>query len=176
MSTTTTSLSDLLSSSVPKLESTGMNWAIFSVHFQDAVEAKGFWGHFDGTTTHLVAVVTATDGTTATVNDTSAREQWDKDEQSAKSLLTQKIPDSTLMCIHTKQTVKDRWDAIVAEYTEKGAYAQTELRTKFLELKYSSKISVREFLDGLRVESVTFRITCQLHLCLHPYSNAAAGI
>ena len=51
MSTTTTSPSDSLSSSVPKLESTGMNWAIFSVHFQDAVEAKGFWGHFDGTTT-----------------------------------------------------------------------------------------------------------------------------
>ena len=56
------------------------------------------------------------------------------------------------MRIHTKRTVKDRWDAIVAEYTEKGAYAQTELRTKFLESKYSSKISVREFLDGLRVE------------------------
>jgi hypothetical protein len=26
-----------------------MNWAVFSIHFQDAVEAKGFWGHFDGT-------------------------------------------------------------------------------------------------------------------------------
>ena len=83
MSTTTTSLSDSLSSSVPKLESTGMNWAIFSVCFQDSVEAKGFWGHFNGTTTCPVAVdiiVTATDGTTATVNDTSAREWWDKDE------------------------------------------------------------------------------------------------
>ena len=80
MSTTTTSLSDSLSLSVPKLESTGMDWAIFSVCFQDAVEAKGFWGHFDGTTTCLVAVdiiVTATDGTTAIVNDTSARERWD---------------------------------------------------------------------------------------------------
>ena len=60
-----------------------MNWAMFSVCFQDSVEAKGFWGHFDRTTTHPVAVdiiITATDGTTATVNDTSAREQWDKDE------------------------------------------------------------------------------------------------
>ena len=125
-----------------------MNWAIFSVCFQDAVKAKGFWGHFDGTTTCPVAVdiiVTASNGTTATVNNTSAREWWDKDEQSTKSLLTQKTPDSTLMCIHTKWTVKDRWNAIVAEYTEKGAYAQTELQTKFLESKYSSKISVQEF-------------------------------
>ena len=33
---------------VPKLDSEGDNWAIFLVRFMDAVEAKGFWGHFDG--------------------------------------------------------------------------------------------------------------------------------
>ena len=49
--------------------------------------------------------------------------QWDKDERSAKSLLTQKIPDSTLMRIHTKKTVVERWNLIVTEYTEKGSYA-----------------------------------------------------
>src|SRR5271169_5112119 len=151
MSTTTTSLSDLLPSSIPKLDSTGLNWAIFSAHFQDAVEAKGFWGHFDGSSIRPIAIsVTAPDGTITV--DTTAVDQWDKDERSAKSLLTQKIPDSTLMRVYAKQTVLERWDAIVAEYTEKGAYAQTELRTKFLESKYSTKISVREFLDGLRVE------------------------
>jgi len=48
MSLTTTSLSDSLPSSIPKIDPTGLNWAIFSVHFQGAVEAKGFWGHFDG--------------------------------------------------------------------------------------------------------------------------------
>jgi len=48
MSIVTTSLSDSLPSSIPKLDSTGLNWAIFSVRFQDAIEAKGFWGHFDG--------------------------------------------------------------------------------------------------------------------------------
>ena len=151
MSTATTSLSDSLPSSIPKLDTTGLNWTIFSVHFQDAIEAKGFWGHFDGTSPRPVAIsVTATDGTT--VADTTATDQWDKDEQSAKLLLTQKIPDSTLIRVHKKPTVKERWDAIVAEYTEKGAYAQTELRTKFLESKYSTKTTVREFLDGLRVE------------------------
>ena len=41
--TTTSSLSDTLPSSVPKLEAEGKNWAIFYVHFMDAVEAKGFW-------------------------------------------------------------------------------------------------------------------------------------
>jgi len=43
-----TALSDHLPASVPRLDPSGLNWAIFSIRFQDAVEAKGFWGHFDG--------------------------------------------------------------------------------------------------------------------------------
>ncbi|KAJ3511824.1 hypothetical protein NLJ89_g3875 [Agrocybe chaxingu] len=152
MSTTTTSLSDSLPSSVPKLDATGLNWAIFSVRFQDAIEAKGFWGHFDGSKPRPpVVTVTAEDGTTTTTGETEEA-QWLKDERSAKSLLMQKIPDSTLMRVHAKATVKDRWDAIKVEYTEKGAYAQTELRAKFLDSKCPDKGNVREFLGGLRVK------------------------
>ena len=159
MSTTTTSLSDSLPSSIPKLDASGLNWAIFSVRFQDAIEAKGFWSHFDGTETRptaLPVIITGTDGavTTTPPTDTeiAAVDKWDKDERSAKSLLTQKIPDSTLMRVHNKRTVKERWDAIVTEYTEKGAYAQTDLRGRFLESKCPDKGNVREFLDGLRVK------------------------
>ena len=100
--------------------------------------------------------VTASDGTITTTppSDTqlAAAEKWDKDELSAKSLLTQKIPDSTLMHIHMKRTVKDRWEAIVTEYTEKGAYAQTDLHGRFLESKCPDKGNVQEFLDNLRVK------------------------
>ena len=45
---TTSSLSDTLPSSILKLDADSENWAIFLVCFMDAVEAKGFWGHFDG--------------------------------------------------------------------------------------------------------------------------------
>jgi len=48
-SATATSLADTLPLSVPKLDASGLNWAVFSLHFQDAIEAKGYWGHFDGT-------------------------------------------------------------------------------------------------------------------------------
>ena len=48
MSSTPTSLSDTLPSSIPKLNPTGLNWAIFRVCFHDAVEVKGFWAHFNG--------------------------------------------------------------------------------------------------------------------------------
>jgi len=47
---TATALTDTLPSSVPKLEASGLNWVIFSLCFQNAIEAKGYWGHFDGTT------------------------------------------------------------------------------------------------------------------------------
>ena len=63
-----------------------------------------------------------------------------------KSPLTQKIPDSTLMHIHKKLTVKEQWEAIVTEYTEKGAYAQTDLCSRFLESKCPEKGNIQEFL------------------------------
>jgi len=109
---TATSLSDTLPSSVPKLEMTGTNWAIFEIRFRDAVEAKGFWGHFDGQTkrpTSGTPAVLGPDGTTITPAVGLTPEeffaettQWEKDERSAKSLLNQKIPDSTLMRIRSK--------------------------------------------------------------------------
>ncbi|KAF8156967.1 hypothetical protein B0H34DRAFT_634292, partial [Crassisporium funariophilum] len=140
MSTNTTSLSDTLPSSVLKLDSSGTNWTTFLIRFQDAIKAKGFWGYYTGTKTcpiDIPILTTAADGTTISTapdlaNITAAR-QWDKDERSAKSLLTQKLPDSTLIQIRSKTTVHERWAAIVKEYTEKGAYAQTELRQKFLD-------------------------------------------
>src|SRR6266567_2890516 len=111
MSLVTTSLSDSLPSSILKLDSTGLNWAIFSICFQDAIEAKGFWGHFNSSESHPVALPAAT--ATPVDNDAQTKLaegllvqqlQWDKNKRSAKSLLIQKIPDSTLMCIHSKKT------------------------------------------------------------------------
>ncbi|KAF5329633.1 hypothetical protein D9619_009265 [Psilocybe cf. subviscida] len=165
MSSATAVPNDTLPSSIPKLDASCVNWAIFKVRFQDAVEAKGLWDHYDGSSTcpvlpPVVAVTAPASGTTpATITQSSptaaeiaAQQKWDKEELSAKYMLTQKIPDSTLMRVHAKRTVRERWEAIVAEYTEKGAYAQTDLRTKFLESKCPEKTNIREFLDNLRVK------------------------
>jgi hypothetical protein len=51
-----------------------INWAIFLVRFRDAVDAKGYWGHFDGSTP--VPSVS----TPPTAAETAAKGQWDKDE------------------------------------------------------------------------------------------------
>ena len=103
---------------------------------------KGYWGHFDGTTpqpvvpvvapTTVAPAVTATTGApaptapvTLTPDELAAIAQRDKDERLAKLLLTQKIPDSALMKIQNKKSIKEHWDTIVKEYTEKGTFAQT---------------------------------------------------
>ena len=39
---------DILPTSVPKLDVSGANWAIFALCFQTVIQEKGLWGHFDG--------------------------------------------------------------------------------------------------------------------------------
>ena len=69
------------------------------------------------------------------------------------------------MHVHNKRTVLERWESIVTEYMEKGAYTQTDLRGRFLESKCPDKGNVREFLDNLRVKRMA-TISGQLRLSL----------
>ena len=82
---------DILLSNVPKLDVKGTNWAIFAFHFQVAVKAKDLWGHLDGSTACPVYPAPLSTDQTAEVN------KWNKDEQMAKHLLAQRIPDSTAL-------------------------------------------------------------------------------
>jgi hypothetical protein len=92
MSTTTTALTttNILPLSIPKLLPTGLNWTAFSIRFQEPIEAKGFWGHFDGTAAEPTL-------SSPMADEEAACNQWLKDECSAKALLTHCIPDSTLI-------------------------------------------------------------------------------
>jgi len=144
----TASLSDTLPSTVPKLDASGSNWAIFVFRFEDAIKAKGFWGHFDRT----VSCSVPADVADPTTTEVAAIAQWDKDERSAKSLLTQKLPDSTVVMVHGKKTVKERWDAVVMEFSKKSAYTQADMWANFMGMRCPDKGNPREFLEGLRVK------------------------
>jgi hypothetical protein len=135
---------DTLPSNVPKLDLKGSNWAIFLLHFQVAVEAKELWKYFDGSCPRPTSPTTASEVTIA--------EKWQKNENLAKHLLTQQIPDSTALQVRNLADVATMWAEIVREYTEKGAYAQTDLQTKFLESKCTTGGDVRQFLDKLRTK------------------------
>ena len=56
------------------LDAEGSNWAIFYIWFMDAIEAKGFWDHFNGTSLPLVL------SEPPMAAKTTAKNQWDKDE------------------------------------------------------------------------------------------------
>ena len=158
MSSTTLTTTDILLSSVCKLLPTGLNWTAFSIHFKEAIEAKGFWGHFDGTSPKPTISSPPKKG------EANALDQWLKDEQSAKALLTHRIPDSTLIRIHSKESLSNRWSLVVKEYTQKGAFAQAELRSRFMDSKCPDKGNVHEFLDDLHVEKeklATYGVTIE---------------
>lgn len=108
------------------------------------------WGHLDGTVPRPTTPVAAEGNQTATT-DSDKLTRWQKDEALALDLLTQRIPDSTVIRTASQLTAAAMWAEIIREYTEKGALAQTDLRTKFLESKCPDKGDVREWLDSLRV-------------------------
>jgi hypothetical protein len=150
MSTTVPVTMDTLPTNVPKLDIKGTNWAIFSLCFQIAVEAKDLWKQFDGTNPQPIGPLTTSGGTTVVSPPNPVTlAQWQKHESLTKHLLTQHIPDSTALCVQHLPDVVTMWKEIMREYTEKGAYAQTDLRTKFLELKCPGRGDVRTFLDEL---------------------------
>ena len=45
---------NILPTSVPKLDVSGANWAIFALCFQTVIQGKGLWRHFDGSSPCLV--------------------------------------------------------------------------------------------------------------------------
>jgi hypothetical protein len=136
MSTTALTTTDILPSSVPKLLATGLNWTAFSMRFEDAIRAKGLWGHFD------CSIAMPTVSLPPTAAEDTAVAQWSKDDLTAKALLTHRIPDSTLIRVHGKAVLKDRWDLISNEYTLKGSFAQADLRSHFMESKCPDKGNV----------------------------------
>ena len=87
MSTTVTALTDSLLSDVPKLNPSGVNWAIFEFRFLSAVKAKGKWDHFDGST----PIPVLASQTEPTAEETTEINKWRKDEATAINLLLQKI-------------------------------------------------------------------------------------
>jgi hypothetical protein len=77
---------------------------------------KGVWNHFDG-----LASQPTTAGANPTAAETVVIDQWDKDECSVRSLLT-KLPDSTVVLVHGKKMVRERWEVVVSESLKKSRY------------------------------------------------------
>ena len=147
---------DTLPASVPKLETSGKNWLLFSIRFQLAVKAKGKWSHFDGTVSRPEAIsadqaeaIVIGGGEDPNDNLVECQLEWDKDKDVALYLLSQRLSDSTLVSVEKYTLCSRKWATIVCEYTVKSVYAQTALHTKFLESKLLEGKDVHEFMNNL---------------------------
>ena len=76
---------------VPRLEPNGSNWAIFSMRFQEAMQANSKWGHFDGMSARPVPK----DANKLEDAKVKAMAKWDHSETIACYMLLQWLPDST---------------------------------------------------------------------------------
>lgn len=130
MSTITTSV-DSLPSSIPRLDPRGANWAIFYLRLKRALASKRVWSHFDGSSACPEPMVSGS----PTASEQTAIDDWIKEEDLASNLLTQRIPDSTVLRTQHLQNVSAMWAEIVREYTQKGEFAQTDLRADFMRSK-----------------------------------------
>src|ERR1700733_4468449 len=106
-------LSDPLATSVPRLDPTGSNWAIFAIRFQEAMEANQKWSHFTGTPGRP----TPADSSKPTDEEKKAIAKWDQDEVVSHYLLSQCLPDSTTVHLRSLKTAKERWEKVKAEFS-----------------------------------------------------------
>jgi len=138
-----------LDPSVPMLKPSGANWAIFEIRFKIAISARTLWGHFDGTCVcplmaHLDELCL-----------------WEADEDVAKSLLFQKLPDTTLLHVQKLENDKKNdenynlakmWGVLKREYMKKCEFLAIELNLQFMQSKRAENASVHGFFDSLRAK------------------------
>ncbi|KAJ7872022.1 hypothetical protein B0H14DRAFT_3567332 [Mycena olivaceomarginata] len=163
-----------------KITSDGNNFPICSLRFLASVDAKSYLGHFDGTEPRPVFL-----NLPITQAQADALVARDKAERNSKTLISQKVPDSVALLLNPMPTVADMWNHVVVTYSTKGAYAQTNLRSQFLQSKCPASGNVRDFLDtlstrreelatlGVVISGDDFRST--IIGCLHQYLSGFAS-
>ena len=130
---------------IPRLEPNGVNWAVFSMRFQEAMQATRRWSYFDGSKLCPVPA----DKANPTDAETEAIDKWDYEDQIARYLLSQRLPDTTTMQVSHFKTVKERWEKVTEEFTAKSVYAKNDLEHVFLLMRCPKGGDVRVFLTSL---------------------------
>ena len=80
--------------------------------------------HWDSFLTHCSPPI---DKDNLTKEEVEAIEKWEYEDSVASYLLSQCLPDTTIMHLSTCSTTKEHWDMVTLEYQAKSAYAQANL-------------------------------------------------
>jgi len=135
-----TSVSDLQALlSVPKLETNGSNWIIFSICLKWALQKKVF-SHLDGTSPQPAATADAGEQTT-----------WMDNKAKAHHLLAQKLHDSTLTKLLHLTTVALMWTSLTKEFTVESSHVVAAMWASCNSLKCADNSNVHTHLDKLHL-------------------------
>ena len=119
-----------LPANIPWLELNGSNWAIFAMHSKDAMQVTQWWGYFAG----LKPCPKVQDVDTPTDDELSTIKQWEHDDSIASYLLSQHLPNITVMCLSSCATAKESWDIVTKEFQAKSTFMQADLHQSFQEM------------------------------------------
>ncbi|KAI0262990.1 hypothetical protein BGY98DRAFT_1103985 [Russula aff. rugulosa BPL654] len=106
-----------------KPSSNGSNWAIFKMHFSNAMKVMRRWAYF----TRLSPYPDPIDPAKPTPEEATKIVQCEFEDSVASYLLSQRLSDTTEMHLINCTTTKERWDLVTKEYQAKSAYAQADL-------------------------------------------------
>ena len=134
-----------LPANIPCLEPNSVNWAIFSMRFQEAMQATCCWGYFDGSKSRPMPK----DKDNLTDAEVEAREKWDYKDLITCYLLSQRLPDTTAICVSGCNTVKEHWEEVSEEFSAKSVYAQNDLEHAFLQMRCPRGGDIWAFLTNL---------------------------
>jgi len=132
---------------IPRLEQDGSNWAIFQTRFQMAMIASNYWDCFDGSRARPIAK----DLAAPTKDEEGAIATWEKDDNIARYLLSQRLPDSAVLSFSSCSSVQICWKLVTEEYRAKSAFAQSALEQVFLDMRCPKGGDIRK--QGLNYET-----------------------
>jgi hypothetical protein len=132
-----------LPTEIPYLDYDGTNWAIFSMHFRKAMQATHRWGHFDGTRPRP----SAKDPSAPIDAEREAQKCWEHEDIVTRYLLSERLPDSTALCLRRYQTAQACWTRLDNMYLDKS---MNDLEQAFLEMRCPKGADVRTFLTNVR--------------------------
>ena len=135
-----------LPSNIPCLEADGSNWAIFVMRFHEAMQVARRWPYFEGT----IPCPSPKDPAKVPDDERKALDDWKFEDLAARYLLSQRLPDSVAIRLHSLPTAKARWDHLVIEFTAQSVYAQNDLEEAFFSMACAKGEDVRVFLTSLR--------------------------
>jgi hypothetical protein len=100
------------------------------MHFIEAMDTTGHWGHFDGTDARPVP----TDMAKPTSDEKEAMRSWDKEDKVMHQLLTQQLPNEVSMEVQDLKTAKVQWDTVKLEFLARSKHAKNNLKQEFLDM------------------------------------------